>query len=63
MVAAKTPNQTEAALREVLPRRYWIPINDLLVTYGRTLCRPTSPLCSECRIADICARVGVSRSR
>lgn len=63
LVATKTPDQTEAALRDRLPRRYWIPINDLLVTYGRTVCRPTSPLCSECRIADLCARVDVSRSR
>ena len=32
IVATKTPEQTESALRRVLPRRHWIPYNDLLVT-------------------------------
>ncbi|MBI3091798.1 MAG: endonuclease III [Candidatus Tectomicrobia bacterium] len=62
-VATKTPEQTEAALRQKLPRQYWIPLNDLLVTYGQNLCTPLSPHCSRCPLAFACRRVAVSRSR
>lgn len=63
LVATKTPDKTEAALREVLPRRYWIEYNSLLVAFGQTICNPTSPWCSPCPIANMCPRIGVVRSR
>lgn len=63
LVGTRTPEQTEAALEEVLPRRLWIDINDLLVTFGQTVCHPTSPRCSACPLASLCPRTGVSRSR
>lgn len=62
-VATRTPEQTEYALREHLPRRYWIEYNDLLVAFGQTRCKPTSPLCSDCPVARWCPRRGVTRSR
>jgi endonuclease-3 len=62
-VKTRTPDQTEFALREKLPKRYWIPINDLLVTFGQNVCTPVSPFCSECRLFKYCKRVGVGRSR
>jgi endonuclease-3 len=62
-VQTKTPDKTEFALREKLPEEYWIEINDLLVTYGQNLCMPVSPLCSQCRLIDICGRIGVKQSR
>jgi endonuclease-3 len=57
------PDQTEQALRDKLPRRYWIPINDLLVTFGQNCCKPISPLCSQCPVERYCERIGVNRSR
>lgn len=62
-VRTETPEETEFALRDILPRRYWIIINDLLVTFGQNICKPISPLCSQCGIYRYCARVGVKRSR
>lgn len=62
-VKTRTPDETEMALRDVLPKRHWIVINDLLVTYGQNLCKPVSPLCSKCRLKPHCARRGVGRSR
>jgi endonuclease-3 len=62
-VRTATPEQTEWALRAKLPRRYWIEINDLLVTHGQNVCRPISPLCSRCPVALLCLRVGVTTSR
>ena len=64
-VETRNPDETERALREGLPRRHWIAINDLLVTWGQNICAPVSPKCSECSLAsdDLCRRVGVERSR
>jgi len=62
-VKAKTPDTSEMALRKKLPPQYWIPINDLLVTYGQNLCTPVSPYCSRCKMTDFCKRVGVEKSR
>ena len=61
----KTPNPdaTEMALRASLPPQYWIPINDWLVSYGQRICRPVSPLCSQCQLAGDCRREGVARHR
>lgn len=63
IVRTKTPEQTEFALRKVLPRRHWIPYNDLLVTFGQNVCKPISPLCSACPVQDQCPRIGVEKHR
>ena len=63
MVSTATPERTEAALRALLPRRYWIPVNDLLVTFGQQRCHPTSPRCTGCPLDDLCPRHGVTRHR
>lgn len=63
LIRTKTPDETEYALREKLPQRYWIIFNDLLVTFGQNLCTPVSPYCGVCPVYGYCARVGVVRSR
>ena len=62
-VSTSSPNETEFALREKLPEKYWIDYNDLLVTFGQNLCKPISPLCSQCPIHDHCMRIGVTVHR
>ncbi len=57
------PDRTEAVLRDRLPRRHWIPINETLVRHGQQVCKPVSPHCSSCPVAGDCPRVGVERSR
>ena len=59
----KNPKETEFALREKLPKQYWIEYNDLLVTFGQHLCRPISPICSTCPVRRYCDRIGVGVSR
>jgi endonuclease-3 len=63
LVETMSPERTETALRDVLPRKLWIPINDLLVTFGQNRCHPTSPRCTGCPLDDLCPRIGVSRHR
>ncbi|MDJ0780320.1 MAG: endonuclease III [Desulfosarcinaceae bacterium] len=62
-VATKTPEATEFALRERLPKKYWRVYNELLVAFGQVLCRPISPFCSKCPVREMCARIGVDKSR
>ncbi len=63
IVSTKIPEETEFALRKLLPRRHWIPYNDLLATFGQNLCKPISPLCSTCPVQVICPRLGVTKHR
>jgi endonuclease-3 len=62
-VGTHHPHETEEALRSVLPRRHWIPINEILVRHGQQICKPVSPLCSNCPVEKDCPRAGVRRSR
>lgn len=62
-VRTKTPEQTEFALREKLPQKYWINYNTLMVAFGRLICRPLSPFCSTCPVLSFCDRADVNKSR
>lgn len=62
-VDTPTPDATEQALARVLPRRYWIPINALMVSYGQQVCTPLAPHCSRCPVRATCPRRGVTRHR
>jgi endonuclease-3 len=62
-VKTATPEKTEVALRQKLPKQYWIEYNDLLVSFGQQLCRPISPLCSQCPVAKYCSQIGVTVKR
>ena len=56
-------DNVEMILRKILPKKWWIPINDILVRWGQNVCTPISPKCSQCVINDICLRIGVEKSR
>lgn len=60
-VRTNTPEQTERALYEVVPKRWWADVNLFLVTWGQQVCRPVYPLCGTCALVDICPRVGVTK--
>jgi len=63
LIKTKTPQETEQALKKILPSEYWAEWNKLLVMWGQNICVPISPFCSKCAIADLCPRVGVKKSR
>ena len=56
-VKTKNPEETEFALREKLPQKYWIDINSLLVTHGQNVCKPINPKCTICPLNDYCEKV------
>ncbi|MBW3569842.1 MAG: endonuclease III [Gemmatimonadetes bacterium] len=62
-VAAPTPQATVAALVQVLPKRYWVEINRLLVPFGKHVCTGRLPRCSTCPVLPYCRQVGVTKHR
>ena len=60
-VKTRTPDETERALYEVVPRRLWPEVNLRLVTWGQNVCRPVYPRCAACVVSPLCPRIGVLR--
>jgi endonuclease-3 len=61
-VRTRTPEQTEQALYERLPAKWWPYVNLYLVTWGQNTCRPVYPRCGACAIAARCPRLGFSKA-
>ena len=62
-VQARSPERTLAALEAVLPRRYWVELNRLLVPFGKHVCTGGRPRCSACPVLSMCRQVGVTAHR
>jgi endonuclease-3 len=58
-VRTAAPEDTEQALYEAIPRRWWPSVNLYLVTWGQHVCRPVYPRCPACALGAWCPRVGV----
>ncbi|OWT32719.1 endonuclease III [Methanobrevibacter sp. 87.7] len=54
LVNTKKPEETEEELKKVVPRDLWIELNDLMVQFGQTICKPISPKCEICPISQYC---------
>ncbi|MCG2718416.1 MAG: endonuclease III [Nanoarchaeota archaeon] len=53
-VDTKTPDETEMELRKILPKKYWLDINELFVRHGQTICFSRNPRCQICPINNYC---------
>lgn len=62
-VKTKEPEKTERALLKVLPKKWWIDINGVLIAFGRKHCTPQFPKCSTCPVRKKCKQVGVKKFR
>ena len=64
LIHTKTVEDSEAALKKILPQENWIEYNKLLVIWGQNVCAPLSPRCSTCPLRELeCKRIGVKKSR
>ncbi len=60
-VRTRTPDETEHALYDSTPERWWPYINLYLVTWGQNVCRPLYPRCGACVIRPHCPQIGVTQ--
>lgn len=56
---AKTPEETEMALRAQVPQHHWRQLNKLLVQHGQLTCKPVAPHCDRCAVYDMCRQIAV----
>ena len=62
-INTKTAPESEKELCRIVPKKYWIRLNMLLVNFGQKICTPASPWCSKCALNSLCLKIGVTRSR
>lgn len=63
VISARSPEQTMLALERILPKRYWVEINRLLVPFGKHICTGKLPKCTTCPVLVYCRQVGVTAHR
>ncbi len=56
LVKTRTPDETETRLLEVLPEKYWLHVNELMIRFGKDICRPVSPKCDKCTVSEFCCK-------
>ncbi len=54
LIQTKTPEESEKELWKVVPQKYIMPYNEIMVKHGQNLCKPITPLCQECPIIQFC---------
>lgn len=62
-IDTRTPEESVKALEAIMPEKYWIPLNELLVSFGQKICTSLSPFCSKCPAQSYCPKKGVERHR
>jgi endonuclease-3 len=50
----RTPMEVEEELVALFPRRLWARLNQVLVGFGQTTCRPVGPKCGICALKKTC---------
>ena len=50
----KKPEEIEKQLMQSFPPEHWNRINQTLVGFGQTICKPVSPLCEQCSVSQYC---------
>ena len=63
ILASRTPEKTLASLIQILPKKHWVEINELLVPFGKHICTLKRPHCSACPVVGMCLQVGVENPR
>src|SRR3989442_14244561 len=54
LIRTKTPEETEKALARIIPREYWVNVNEGFVRYGKEVCKPIGRRCGEGALPAFC---------
>ncbi|HME52785.1 MAG TPA: endonuclease III [Candidatus Lokiarchaeia archaeon] len=63
LVETTDPNKTTKLLEAILPRDWWLLVNDLLIRFGKEICKPITPRCPECPLNDICPKIIIVKEK
>ena len=56
------PVKIEHAVGALVEKRDWTMLSHRVIFHGRRVCHARKPLCSQCALAKLCPRVGVTVS-
>ena len=54
LINTRTPEESEEELWKVIPEKYIMLYNELMVKHGQNICKPISPQCPKCPIIQLC---------
>lgn len=54
-----TPEKIEKDLQLLVPKKDWVMFSHWLIFHGRQVCNARKPKCEECKLNDICPKIGV----
>lgn len=54
-----TPEKIEKDLAELVPKKNWVMFPHWMIFHGRQICNARKPKCDECKLNDICPKIGV----
>nr|MDO8111283.1 endonuclease III [Candidatus Sigynarchaeota archaeon] len=57
LVETTDPEKTCEQLMDILPKEWWLVVNDLLIRFGKEICKPITPLCGTCPLNAICPKI------
>jgi endonuclease-3 len=57
------PVKVEQDLMKIIPQEHWTIYSHWLIYHGRARCMARNPNCSQCELAQLCPKVGVSGSK
>lgn len=61
LVTDKDPKKIEFALKKIVPVQEGSDFCHRIVLFGRDTCSARKPLCDECKMAEVCKKVGVKK--
>ena len=53
-IRTATPEESEKALKRILPKSVIREVNGLMVKHGQNICKPRKTMCGECPIRNLC---------
>jgi endonuclease-3 len=63
ILKTSAPEKTMTALESLVPEKFWIDVNRLLMPFGKHICTLHLPQCSTCPVLAYCRQVGVTKHR
>lgn len=54
LARTKAPEATEQVLMRIVPKVWWLHVNELFIRFGKDVCRPIGPRCDSCSFREFC---------